>query len=122
MLTRPTGIRQPRTRQDENRPMNHALQKVLTRTSSDMTAVRSKLALAGGVETSRIPLKKGSSSSSLPYNSSVSAVNDSRLRQVSVKEQLLNRTSSALTEVTHSSQVCRNTGGNSEEKKKMGET
>lgn len=85
--------------------MNHTLQKVLTRTISDMTAVRSKLALAGGVETSRIPLKKGSSSSSLPYNSSVSAVNDSRLRQVSVKEQLLNRTSSALTEVTHNSQA-----------------
>lgn len=75
-----------------------------------MTAARSKLVLAGGgggVETSRIPLKKASSSSS---TFSASAVSDSKLRQVSVKEQLLNRTT-ALTEVTNSSQVCRSTGG-----------
>lgn len=69
-----------------------------------MTAARSKLVLAGGgggVETSRIPLKKASSSSS---TFSASAVSDSKLRQVSVKEQLLNRTT-ALTEVTNSSQA-----------------
>ncbi|KAG0376614.1 hypothetical protein BGX24_007472 [Mortierella sp. AD032] len=106
MLTRPTGIRPPRTRQqDENRlatgPKPLHL-KTVTRSRSDMTHAAvmvgswTSSAKTGSTDTSRIPLKAPLVSSGI-------------VKLKSAKEQLLNRTSaaSALAELTNSTQNIR---------------
>ncbi|KAG0273242.1 hypothetical protein BGZ95_010934 [Linnemannia exigua] len=106
MLTRPTGLRQPRTRQqDENRlatELKPFHPKAVPRSSSDMTPAAvvveswTRSAKTGSSDTSRIPLK-------------IPLVSSGIVKLKSAKEQLLNRTSaaSALTELTNGTQNIR---------------